>query len=49
MLALSGNAFAKKKKDVEPSNHWSFQPVAAEHRYGGVDAFLNEAMADKNL
>jgi hypothetical protein len=49
MLALSGNAFAKKKKDVTPSNHWSFQPVAAEHRYGGVDAFLNEAMANKNL
>ena len=49
MLALSGNAFAKKKKIVATSNHWSFQPVAAEHRYGGVDAFLNEAMANKNL
>ncbi|MCH1497633.1 MAG: DUF1549 domain-containing protein, partial [Akkermansiaceae bacterium] len=49
MLTFSENAFAKKKKDVEPSDHWSFQPVAAEHRHGGVDAFLNEAMADKNL
>ncbi|MDB4445273.1 DUF1549 domain-containing protein [Akkermansiaceae bacterium] len=49
MLALSGNALAKKKKDVEPSNHWSFQPVAAKHRHGRVDAFLNEAMANKNL
>ncbi len=49
MLALSGNAFAKKKKIVATSNHWSFQPVAAEHRYDRVDAFLNEAMADKDL
>ena len=49
MLALSGNAFAKKKKTVANSNHWSFQPVAAEHRYAGVDAFLNEAMANKKL
>ena len=49
MLALSGNAFAKKKKTVATSNHWSFQPVATEHRYDGVDAFLNEAMANKNL
>ena len=49
MLALSGNAFAKKKKIVATSNHWSFQPVAAEHRYGEVDAFLNEAMANKKL
>jgi len=31
------------------SDHWSFQPLAREHRHETVDAFLNEALADKDL
>ena len=31
------------------TDHWSFQAVAKEHRHAGVDAFLNEALADNDL
>ncbi|MDB2673548.1 DUF1553 domain-containing protein [Akkermansiaceae bacterium] len=49
MLAFSGNAFAEKKEIVKTSDHWSFQTVATEHRHNGVDAFLDETLAEKEL
>jgi hypothetical protein len=31
------------------TDHWSFQPVAKKHRHTDVDAFLDEALAGKDL
>ncbi|MGC6459089.1 MAG: DUF1553 domain-containing protein [Akkermansiaceae bacterium] len=34
---------------VLTTDHWSFQPIAKEHKHGAVDAFLNEALNAKKL
>ncbi|MDA7865724.1 DUF1553 domain-containing protein [Akkermansiaceae bacterium] len=49
LLAFSGPVAAQKKNDPPVTSHWSFQPVAAKHRHSGVDAYLDEALAEKNL
>ena len=31
------------------TDHWSFQPVAGEHRHGSVDKYLRESLGRKGL
>lgn len=48
-LFFSGIAGAREKGISLTTDHWSFQPLASEHSHAGIDAFLKEALAGKNL
>ena len=48
-MSLGGTICAQEKNIGLASDHWSFQPVAVEHRHAKIDPFLNDLLTRKGL